>query len=63
MAILHLQSRKYCKAIMDDLILFTPSEESQISKLEDILSALFKKWIEDITQEMPIIQSQPTIHG
>ena len=32
-----LQSRQYCEAIMDDLILFTPSEESHTSKLEDIL--------------------------
>ena len=36
------QSKKYCKAIMDDLILFTPSKESHINKLEDITSALFK---------------------
>ena len=58
-----LQSMKYCEAIMDDLILFTPSKESHISNLEDILSALLKKWIEDIAQEMPIIQDQPAIHG
>ena len=37
-----LQSKKHCKAIMDDLILFTPSKESHINKLEDILSALLK---------------------
>ena len=37
-----LQSRKYCEAIIDDLILFTPSKESHINKLEDILSALLK---------------------
>ena len=37
-----LQSKKYCEAIMDDLILFTPSEESHMNKLEDILSALLK---------------------
>ena len=37
-----LQSKKYCEAIMDYLILFTPSKESHISKLEDILSALLK---------------------
>ena len=37
-----LQSKKYCEAITDDLILFTPSEESHINKLEDILSALLK---------------------
>ena len=38
----YLQSKKYCEAIMDDLILFTPSNESQMNKLEDILSALLK---------------------
>ena len=37
-----LQSKKYYEAIMDDLILFTPSKESHINKLEDILSALLK---------------------
>ena len=37
-----LQSKKYCKAIMDDLILFTPSKESHMNKLEDILNALLK---------------------
>ena len=30
-----LQSRKYCKAIMDDLLLFTPTKKSHIAKLED----------------------------
>ena len=37
-----LQSKKYCKAIMDNLILFTPSKESHMNKLEDILNALLK---------------------
>ena len=37
-----LQSKKYCEAIMDDLIFFTPSKESHMNKLEDILSALLK---------------------
>ena len=37
-----LQSRKYCEAIMDDLLLFTPSEESHMSMLEDLLKALLK---------------------
>ena len=36
------QSKKYCEAIMDDLIPFTPSKESHMNKLEDILSALLK---------------------
>ena len=31
-----LQSRKFCKAIMDDLLLFTPTKKSNIAKLEDL---------------------------
>ena len=37
-----LQNRKYCKAIMDDLLLFTPSKRSHRDKLEDLLKALLK---------------------
>ena len=37
-----LQSRRYCKAIMDDLLLFTPTKKSHIAKLEDLLKALLK---------------------
>ena len=35
-----LSSRKYCEAIMDDLLLFTPTKESHFAKLEDLLKAL-----------------------
>ena len=31
-----LESRKYCAAIMDDLLLFTPSKQSNMRKLEDL---------------------------
>ena len=37
-----LQSRKYCEAIMDDLLLFTPMKSSHFEKLEDLLKALCK---------------------
>ena len=37
-----LQSRKYCEAIMDDLLLFTPSKKVHMDKLEDLLKALKK---------------------
>ena len=37
-----LQSRKYCEAIMDDLLLFTPSKKEHLAKLEDVLRALRK---------------------
>ena len=37
-----LQSKKYCEAIMDDLLLFTPSKNSHFDKLEDLFKALRK---------------------
>ena len=37
-----LQSKKYCEAIMNDLLLFTSSKNSHIAKLEDLLKALLK---------------------
>ena len=37
-----LPSQKFCEAIMDDLILFTPLKESHMNKLEDIFKALLK---------------------
>ena len=37
-----LQSRKYCKAIMDDLLLLMPSKKSCMDKFEDLLRALLK---------------------
>ena len=37
-----LQSRKYFEAIMDDLLLFTPSKKTHMDKLEDLLKALRK---------------------
>ena len=50
-----LQSKKYCEAIMDDLLLFTPSTCSHMAKLEDLLKALLKNGPENIPKEMPII--------
>ena len=37
-----LQSKEICEAIMDDLLLFIPSKNSHITKLEDLLKALLK---------------------
>ena len=37
-----LQNGKYCEAIMDDLLLFTPMKESYFDKLEDLLKVLHK---------------------
>ena len=37
-----LQSRKHCKVIMDDLLLFTPSKKAHMAKLGDLLKLLLK---------------------
>ena len=37
-----LETRKHCKAIMDDLLLFTPTKKAHMAKLEDLLNALLK---------------------
>ena len=37
-----LQNRKYCKVIMDDLLLFTTLKGSHMDKMEDLLKALLK---------------------
>ena len=37
-----LQSKKYCEAIINYLLLFTLSKSSHVAKLEDLLKALLK---------------------
>ena len=41
-----LQSKKYCEAILDDLLLFMLSKRSHMDKLEDLLKALLKNELE-----------------
>ena len=43
-----LQSKKYCEAIMDDLILFTPSKESH-EQIGRHIECSIKERIKDIT--------------
>ena len=59
----YLQSREYCEAIMDDLLLFTPSKDSHMNKLEDLLKALLKNGLKISPKKCQIVQDQPTIHG
>ena len=37
-----LESRKYYEAIMDNLLLFTPSKQMHMRKLKDLVKALLK---------------------
>ena len=50
-----LQSRKYCEAIMDDHLLFTPSKKTHIAKLDESFESVKKEWFENISKEMSII--------
>ena len=52
-----LQSKNYCEAIMDDLILFTPSKESHIDKLEEILSALLKNGLKILPKKCQLFKT------
>ena len=57
-----LQSGRYCETVMDELLLFTPSRELHMSKLEDLLKALLKNGLK-ISPKMPIIQNRIAIDG
>ena len=52
-----LQSKKYCEAIMDDLLLFTPSKGSHMDKLEDLLKALLKNGLKIFPKECQLFRT------
>ena len=52
-----LQSKRYCGAIMDDLLLFTPSKGSHITKLEDLLKALLKNGLKIFPKECQLFRT------
>ena len=56
-----LQSRKYCEAIVDDLLLFTPSKKSHIAKL-DLLKPLLKNGLKISSKKCQLFR-RITVHG
>ena len=52
-----LQGKKYCKAIMDDLLLFTPSNNWHMNKLEDLLKALLKNGLKISPKKCQLFKS------
>ena len=50
-----LQSKKYCEAIMDDLLLFTPSKISSHYKIRGFIKSIVEEWSENIPKEMSVI--------
>ena len=56
-----LQSRKYCDAIMDDLLLFTPSKKVYIAKLEGLLKALRKNGLKISPKKCQLFMTESSI--
>ena len=52
-----LQSRKYCEAIMGDLLLFTSMKSSHFDKLEDLLKALCKNGLKISPKKCPLFKT------
>ena len=52
-----LQSRKYCEAIMDDLLLFTSTKSSHFDKLEDLLKALHKNGLKILPKKCQLFKN------
>ena len=52
-----LQNRKYCEAIMVDLLLFTPSKDSHMNKLEDLLKALLKNGLKISPKKCQLVRT------
>ena len=50
-----LQSKKYCEAIMDVLLLFIPSKNCHIVKIRRFVEGIDKEWFENIPKEMSVI--------
>ena len=53
-----LSSRKYCEAIMDDLLLFTPTKQSHFEKLGDLLKALCKHCLKTSPKKCQLFKTE-----
>ena len=53
-----LSSGKYCEAIMDDLLLFTPNKQTHFEKLIDLLQALCKNGLKISPKKCQLPQTE-----
>ena len=53
-----LESRKYCEAIMDDVLLFTRSKQMHMRKLEDLLKALLKNGLKIFPRKCQLFKTE-----
>ena len=54
----YLQSRKHCEAVMDDLLLFSPSKKVHVAKLEGLLKALLKNGLKISPQKCQLFKTE-----
>ena len=59
----YLESRKYCEAIMDNLLLFRPSKQSHMTKLEDLLKVLLKNGLKISPKKCQLLRKEPQCMG
>ena len=53
-----LQSRKHCKATMENLLLFTPLKRAHMAKLEDLLKTLLKNGLKISPKECQLFKTE-----
>ena len=53
-----LENRKYCEAIIGDLLLFTPSKQMHMRKLEDLLKALLKNGLKIFSRKCQLFKTE-----
>ena len=53
-----LQSKKYCEATMDDLLLFTLLKSSHIAKLGRFIESIVEEWFENIPKDEIFIRDK-----
>ena len=53
-----LEIRKYCEAIMDDLLLFTPPKQSHMTKLEDLLKLLLRNGLKISPKKCQLLRKE-----
>ena len=53
-----LETRKHCKAIMDDLLLFAPTKKAHMAKLEDLFKALLKNGLKISPKKCQLFETE-----
>ena len=50
-----LDTRKHCKAIMDNLLLFAPTKKAHMAKIRRLIEDFTKEWTQNIAKKVPVI--------